>query len=401
MARIVFIANNNIGAGLSGGDRIFSELLRAWAATDTLTLMGAAEAEALCHARGIAGHRFIETDARNAAPNPYTLAGMARHVARRTRRGLRATVAHAAIWTDTDAIYSVSDAWPDCLPAWRLKRRFPALRWIAGYYLFIPPPWARENPYRGGQRARGLAYWLLQRVTYPLVRRDADVVYVTSQPDVAPFARPGRPVVVVRGGVDVAAANAACAAEGLAPFEARTYDACFIGRLHYQKGVRELIPIWRRVADRRPGARLAIIGDGPLGDEVRALIAAHGLTAQVVLLGFRDGPAKFDIFRDSRIVVHPAIYDSGGMAAAEAMAWGLPGVAFDLEALRTYYPRGMVKAPPGDLDAFAAAILRLLEDRAHYTEQSRAARDLILREWEWGARARQIRAETFGAPPSA
>ena len=45
------------------------------------------------------------------------------------------------------------------------------------------------------------------------------------------------------------------------------------------------------------------------------------------------------------MVVHPAIFDSGGMAAAEAMAWGLPGVSFDLPALKTYYPQGMIKNP--------------------------------------------------------
>jgi len=37
------------------------------------------------------------------------------------------------------------------------------------------------------------------------------------------------------------------------------------------------------------------------------------------------------------------------MAAMEAMAWSLPGVCFDLEALKTYYPKGMVKVPLGTL----------------------------------------------------
>ena len=31
------------------------------------------------------------------------------------------------------------------------------------------------------------------------------------------------------------------------------------------------------------------------------------------------------------------------MAAAEAMAWGLPGVSFDLESLKTYYQKVWLK----------------------------------------------------------
>ena len=49
------------------------------------------------------------------------------------------------------------------------------------------------------------------------------------------------------------------------------------------------------------------------------------------------------IFKDSKIVLHAAIYDSGGMAACEAMACELPGVSFDLPALKTCYPKGMFK----------------------------------------------------------
>jgi glycosyltransferase involved in cell wall biosynthesis len=50
------------------------------------------------------------------------------------------------------------------------------------------------------------------------------------------------------------------------------------------------------------------------------------------------------------------------MAAWEAMACGLPGVSFDLPALRTYYPKGMLKTPCYDLKAFAENILKLLND---------------------------------------
>jgi glycosyltransferase involved in cell wall biosynthesis len=120
--------------------------------------------------------------------------------------------------------------------------------------------------------------------------------------------------------------------------------------------------------------------------EVKKTIEALGLDCNVSLLGFLDGEEKIKIFKRSKIVVHPAIYDSGGMAACEAMACGLPAVGFDLPALRTYYPKGMIKTGCYDHDEFAANILRLLEDDELYNRMSAEALDLAKR-WEWDDRA--------------
>jgi len=170
----------------------------------------------------------------------------------------------------------------------------------------------------------------------------------------------------------------------------KIYSACFVGRFHPQKGVLALIDIWKEVVRKVPGAKLAMIGNGPLEDEVRKKIEENGLSNNIVLFGFLDGEDKFKIFKQSKIVVHPATFDSGGMAAAEAMAWGLPAVGFDLEALKTYYSRGMDKAPIGDYLAFANAILKLLNNNEYYVQKGKEARDYIVQEWDWNKRAHEI-----------
>ena len=40
------------------------------------------------------------------------------------------------------------------------------------------------------------------------------------------------------------------------------------------------------------------------------------LAKNIELLGFKDGSEKYAVFKQSKIIVHPAIFDSGGMAAA-------------------------------------------------------------------------------------
>lgn len=396
-ASLLFIANNNIGAGLSGGDRIFSRLIRHWRDRMEITLLGSEEAEAVAGNAAAGGYRRILTDFRNASPRRESLFGLARHVIRRTRRGLRAVDEHPEL-AKVDWVYSVSDAYPDFLPALRLKRRNPGIRWIAGYYLFAPPPWQKDSPYRGPHALRGLIYWLIQIPSYYWVRKHADVVFVTSEPDVRRFVTPWRDrsrVIVVRGGVDTEASETCLRSGSDVPVEQRKYHACFLGRFHYQKGVLELIRIWGDVVRRVPEARLAMIGNGPLEGDVRHLVKELGLADHVDLLGYMDGEPKHRIFQQSRLMVHPATYDSGGMAAAEGMAWRLPGVSFDLEALRTYYPKGMLKAAPGDLGQFAEHIVNLLTDRALYDRMADDALSLIREQWDWKRRADEIYSAVF------
>ena len=174
------------------------------------------------------------------------------------------------------------------------------------------------------------------------------------------------------------------------PITKRTYDAVFIGRLHPQKGVLEIVDIWQKVTKLIPKAQLAMIGDGQLEKELKYKIKKLNLQKSITLFGFQTGQAKFTIFKKSKMVVHPAIFDSGGMAAAEAMAWGLPGVSFDLPALKTYYPQGMIKTPCFDQQAFADNIVRLLKTPKLYQKTSKEALDLITNVWDWSKRAENI-----------
>ena len=168
-----------------------------------------------------------------------------------------------------------------------------------------------------------------------------------------------------------------------------------MGRLHPQKGVLEIVDIWQKVTKKLPGALLAIIGDGQLERDLKLKIKNLKLSQNIVLFGFQTGNSKYNIFKQSKIVVHPAIFDSGGMAAAEAMAWGLPGVSFDLPALKTYYPQGMIKTACFDLDAFAHNIVQLLSSPSIYKTTSHEAIDLITTVWDWSKRSNKIYSEIF------
>jgi len=59
----------------------------------------------------------------------------------------------------------------------------------------------------------------------------------------------------------------------------------------------------------------------------------------------------------------PSRYETFGMVAAEALAVGTPVVAFDIPCLRSILSTGCgILVPAFDTDAFAAALVRVLDD---------------------------------------
>jgi glycosyltransferase involved in cell wall biosynthesis len=396
MKKIIFIANVDNGQGMSGGSRIYFEFLKNWDNFFATFFWGSLGTIKRLQKENIKNITFIEVDDGDKS-NLYSIYGVFLHFFRRLIKGMFAVIKNTKIIKQAEYVYSTSDFYPDFIPAWYIKFKNPRIKWIAGYYLFAPSPFSKESPYKGENRLRGFLYWLMQRPSHFIVKHWADFVLVTSEPDVKKFItkkRDSNKIIVVQGGVDITESEKYLESGNIIPLDKRKYDACFVGRFHYQKGVVVLADIWRKVCEKKKNAKLVMIGadssDNPIENAVKEKIKQYGLENNIDILGFRDGQEKYEIFKQAKIIVHPATYDSGGMAAAEGMAWGLPGVSFDLEALKTYYPKGMIKTKLGDKDEFAKNILSLLDDKDFYEETANEAHSLIVEVWDWSKRANNI-----------
>jgi len=380
--------------GMDGGTRIFIECAKRWVKNDIqINVFTCKEGYLLYTRNGLRGINFIIWPSLN-----FQKFGISPIYLLRTIIGGFKVLGISL--NKGSLIYSSSDFWPDVIPAIIMKLKNPKSSWIAAFYLFAPKPWQIDNPYKGKNFLTGLFYWLTQLPIYWIVKRYADYVFVTSESDVKKFITPKRSkdkIVVVQGGVDITSSEKYLKSEMVIPVAQRKYDACFLGRFHYQKGVLELVDIWKMVCQEKPKAKLAMIGNGSLETEVRKKIKKHGLKKNIDLLGFRDGQEKYDIFKQVKIMVHPATYDSGGMASAEGMGWGLPGVSFDLEALKTYYPKGMIKTKVGDKEEFAKKIINLLENKVLYEKTANDAHNLIIEAWDWNKRAKLIYNKLFSS----
>lgn len=396
MENFLFISNNTLtDSGLSGGDRILSEFIRNWSRLYPSALLGSGECfRLLKRYHSLDKVKLFLSSSKKATIHVYSNANYLIHVINRTFFGIRSVFKYHRHLKTYHYLYSASDFYPDTLPAFLLKLFYPKMVWIAGFYLFAPKPWQKNNPYRTSfsRFLTGFYYWFTQIFSYFLVYHFADFVCVTSDPDIKFFLSSKRnkdKIIVVRGGVNIKQSHLYLRSHPPSP-KNKKYMAVFIGRLHYQKGVLELIDIWKKVCLKRASSQLAIIGNGQLLQDIKQKIKKLGLSKNITLFGFKDGIEKYNIFKDSAVVVHPATYDSGGMATAEAMAWGLPGVSFDLESLKTYYPQGLIKTKCFDLDQFSQNIINLSTDNKLYSCYSHQAVDLIEKQWSWDSRSSDI-----------
>ena len=135
-----------------------------------------------------------------------------------------------------------------------------------------------------------------------------------------------------------------------------------VGILNHTKNFQLLVMIAKLFISRHSGLQFVIVGDGDQRRELESMVAKLGLRHSVILPGFRaDIPrvlAALDIFAlTSRS-------EGFGLAVAEAMASGLPAVAFDVGALGELVVDGQTGflVTAGNTAAFAIALSRLIEE---------------------------------------
>ncbi len=365
---------------MGGGDRIMVECVRRWKKNHRITIYGWEGTQVLCDYQKLKGVEHVLWSAKHFCSSSFPIL-----FAAQTWNGRHYAKKISFDDDEQNVLISNSDFPPDALPAQIIKHRYPHIPWIAAFYLFAPR-WLDILRGRSGPGFLFTAYRPIQRWILRGLLRSAEMILVTGEEDrqrMIQFGRTPESIYAVRGGVDLSILE-----QVPEPIQ-KQYDAVFVGRFHPQKGVRQLLEIWNLVCKKKPDARLAMIGVGPLEAELREKRDQLGLQNAIDFLGFLDGTEKYQVIKASRVVVHPAIYDSGGMAAAEALACGLPGVAFDLSSLKSYYPKGFLKAALGDFSAFASHIFQLITQADLYGKMSAEAKAVGL-EWNWDNRAHEL-----------
>jgi glycosyltransferase involved in cell wall biosynthesis len=134
----------------------------------------------------------------------------------------------------------------------------------------------------------------------------------------------------------------------------------FVARLASGKGHADALHAFSRVARAVPSARLLVVGDGPLAGSLETLVRELSLEERVQLLGYRrDVPA---LLAASDAFVHPSREEPFGLSILEAMAAGLPPIAYREAGPAEVIRDGGLLVEPGDVTALADAMSLLGRD---------------------------------------
>lgn len=276
-----------------------------------------------------------------------------------------AAAARATEFSDFDVVYSDSDYLCDTIPSAQISRRYGVV-WAAMIHH------RDEKSQRVDDRPIRTIARYAQNLSFRVICRYASAVMLYDTPEGDSIADHLRErynfkgsVVYVKNGINLSAVPRAF------PIANCRYDACFLGGLRPSKGIFDLPGMWARVQAQRPRARLAIIGGG-LREYERAFhrsISELGIEKSVDVLGALPNEEALNILAQSKVFVSPSYEEGWGIAILEALAIGVPVVAYDLPAYSRTFRDVVCLVKPQDIEAFAADILRLLDESTGSRQQ--------------------------------
>jgi glycosyltransferase involved in cell wall biosynthesis len=169
-------------------------------------------------------------------------------------------------------------------------------------------------------------------------------------------------------------------------------------RLDAQKGHSTLFEAIAQV----PDAVFVLAGEGPEREPLEALAAQLGIGERVRFLGRRDDVPQLLAACD--IFALPSLYEGSSLAVLEAMAAGAPVVSSAIGGTDELIEDGSsgLLAPPGDAQALAAALRRLLDDPDLRESLAARARERVERDLtreRMAARVTGVYRELLGGVP--
>lgn len=128
--------------------------------------------------------------------------------------------------------------------------------------------------------------------------------------------------------------------------------AIVVGRLAPEKNLDLALRAFAALHASHPSARMVCVGDGPL----RAALARRH--PDCIFAGTRHGEDLAAHYASADLFLFPSLTETYGNVVSEALASGLPVVAYDHAAAGSLVKNGVngKRIPPGDAAAFVAAV---------------------------------------------
>jgi glycosyltransferase involved in cell wall biosynthesis len=342
--KIHFITNGIFSTGIAGGDMVFFNLARA-------------AAQAGHEVNYFGGHAFREVAATHQLPGTVTLTdnrpmpemtgGLAGQIAlfRDFYARYRRTFELQNSITADDFVCAASDYWFDVIPAVRCaaRRKLMVLNMESPTLGQII---ARGRPDVDAIRLASLHYWMSQKWSLHRFARckDRHLIYLhpLMEPRLDRLGIGASQRTLISYGLDAATAAV--------PSQTRIYDAVWIGRVHRQKGIEDLLATLKFLSQRLENFRAVFIGN--VRDALLPHVKELRLENNVDFSGFVSEAEKIRLFKASRVFLMPSKHEGSPRVIGESIVARTPVTAYDIPNYRPLFGDLVRYAPPFDVNAF-------------------------------------------------
>lgn len=377
--KLHLITNGVFTTSIAGGDIHFLKLAEGAArAGYELNFFGGQALKEVIEKHKLPVTLTLTDDAKLGRVNQSALGGqlaMFRDFFGRYRR----TMAQLRVIQPEDYVYAVSDYWFDVLPAVKSA----ALRKLMVLHMEAPRLGQiikRSRPDVDPMRLASLHYWASQewslRRFSNTAKRHMFYLHPLMEPRLDKLAVRPLERTLLSYGLEVGPTDAV-------PKQERVYDAVWIGRVHRQKGIDDLLATLHHLAQRLTNFRAMFIGN--VRDALAPEIEARRLTKHVEFSGFVSEEEKIRLFKASRIFLMPSKHEGSPRVIGESLIAGTPVVAYDIPNYGPLFGDFVRYAKAFNLDEFQDAAGReILRMRAgeNYLDKMDLARFKQENSWE-------------------
>jgi glycosyltransferase involved in cell wall biosynthesis len=289
---------------------------------------------------------------------------------------------HGIVYSSCEHIY-------DILPALRLKL-LNKCEWIAVYHWVENYPW---NDKRGGTPVlKRYLYWLNRYIAGLLIKYFSNKILAVSKITETKLIKikkvNPKKIKAVSCGVNfnrIIKVSSKYNAD-----KEKKYDAIYIKRLNYGKGIMDLLQIWKVVSQKNKNVKLAIIGEGTreVKEKINMFINENKLNDNIELLGvIYDFNKKIKTLSSSKLFILPSYEENWAIVIGEALACGIPVIAYNLREIKPIWRENVEWVRLGNINDFSKKILNALDKKQH-EDHLTSKRIAFMKQYDWKKIAR-------------
>ena len=166
-----------------------------------------------------------------------------------------------------------------------------------------------------------------------------------------------------------------------------------VGRLESNKGFSIFVDALARIQEKLPADWVwVLVGRGPEESRLTKQLSNLGLSERARYAGRVSDEELSVLYDRCDLFVHPTLYEGSSLVTLEAMAHAKPVVATTVGGIPDKVEEGKTGflVPPGDADAFGAAILQALSLGDRLPDLGKEGRRRVESEFSWAGRIESL-----------